>query len=84
MSNDPFKNHFIGLTSPASDWFPITPGQELESPVRAIRASTAGTVTVVTTRGAKTRTLNFLAGETRTIMASAVTDATAQGLEGGV
>lgn len=66
----------------ATDVIPITPGADpLPARVRAIRADTAGTVTITTPAGVS-RTLNFLAGETRTVMATHVTAATATGLEG--
>jgi uncharacterized protein len=71
--------------APALDWVPITPGASaLATPVRAIRANAAGTVTVKMRGNGQSRTLNFLAGETRTVFATHVTAATATGLEGAV
>jgi hypothetical protein len=54
----------------------------LAKPIRAIRANTAGTVTVTTSGGS--RVMNFAAGETRDVVATHVTAATAGGLEGAV
>jgi hypothetical protein len=69
--------------APPLDWLPITPGASaLSSPIRAIRANAAGTVTVTTEGGS--RVMNFLAGETRNVYATHVTAATATGLEGAV
>lgn len=54
----------------------------LSSPVRALRANTAGTVTITTFAG-NSRTLNFLAGETRFVGATHVTAMSGvTGLEG--
>lgn len=76
--------HVIDGQYTAVDCFPITPGgSALARPVRAIRANGAGTVTITTFAGAS-RTLNFLAGETRMVGATHVTAATASGLEGMV
>lgn len=73
------------MDGPALDWIPITPGASaLSSPIRAIRANVAGTVTVKMRSNGQSRTLNFLAGETRTVFATHVTAATATGLEGAV
>lgn len=47
---------------------------------RAIRANGAGTVTYTSYLG-QSRTVNFLAGETRILMGSAISAATATGLE---
>lgn len=47
---------------------------------RAIRANAAGTVTYTSYLG-QSRTVNFLAGETRILMGSAISAATATGLE---
>jgi len=67
-----------------TDWIPITPGASpLATPVRCIRANGAGTVTVTTATG-DSRTMNFLAGETRPVACTHVTAATASGLEGGI
>jgi hypothetical protein len=67
----------------ASDWVTITPGASpLATPIRAIRANGAGTVTVTTAGGS--RVMNFLAGETRWVRATHVTAATATGLEGAI
>lgn len=79
---------FPGIPSsavPALDWVPITPGvSALASPVRAIRANTAGTVTVTMKYNGQSRVLNFAAGEERSVWASHVTAATATGLEGAI
>lgn len=68
-----------------SDWVPITAGASaLARPIRALRANVAGTV-IVTTAAGNSRTMNFLAGETRLIAATHVTGGTATtGLEGAV
>lgn len=77
-------NGIGGALNSAIDVFPITASANpLETPVRAIRANTGGTVTITTPRGTS-RTLNFAAGETRMVMATHVTAATATGLEGMV
>jgi hypothetical protein len=82
---DPFQYSSPGLESPALDWVPITPGAgALTTPIRAIRANTAGTVTVTTKWTGASRVMNFLAGEERSIWATHVTAATAEGLEGAV
>lgn len=82
---DPFLGTQPGLSGPALDWVPITPsGTPLDPPIRAIRANTAGTVTVTMRWNGQSRTMNFLAGEERSVWASAVTAATATGLEGAV
>lgn len=79
---NPFAVPFDG---PAIDWVPIVPGANpLAQPIRAIRANTAGTVTVTLKRGGASRTMNFAAGETRTIWATHVTAATSTGLEGAI
>ena len=54
----------------AVDVISITPGASaLSKPVRAIRANGAGTVTITSFAGVS-RTLNFLAGETRMVGAT--------------
>lgn len=72
---------------PAYDWVPITPSDtaDLATPIRAIRADTAGNVVVITALGT-TRTMAFAAGETRTIRATRVksTNTTAGTLEGAI
>lgn len=83
--SDPFERNRPGLESPALDWVPITPGASaLDPPIRAIRANTQGTVTVTMKWNGQSRTMNFTAGETRRVLASHVTAATATGLEGAV
>jgi hypothetical protein len=80
---DPFQ-YSNDRDAPALDWVSITPGASaLDTPVRAIRANTAGTVTVTTPLGSG-RVMNFLAGETRSVSATHVTAATATGLEGAI
>lgn len=70
------------LSGPADGVFAITPGaSELAIWTRAIRANTAGTVTIEGADGVSC-VCNFLAGETRSIRAKKVTAATATGLEG--
>lgn len=70
-----------GLHVPV-DAVPITPGPDaLEPALRGIRVNTAGTVTVNTPLG-DDRVLNFLEGETRFLVITHVTAATATGLEG--
>jgi hypothetical protein len=82
---DIFQNHQPGLEAPALDWVPITPGASaLATPIRAIRATGAGTVTVTTKFGGVSRTMAFEAGETRSVLATHVTAATATGLEGAI
>jgi hypothetical protein len=79
---DAHNSRELGTFAPATDVILITPGAgALASPIRAIRANGAGTVTVTTFAG-NSRVLNFLAGETRNICATHVTAATATGLEG--
>ena len=84
---DHFAAHASGLDSPASDVFPITPNDSTDLAVatRAIRASGAGNVVLVTVAGNE-RTCAFAAGETRPIRATRVkaTGTTATGLEGMV
>lgn len=83
MSN-PFASYAVPPQCVALDWLPITPGADpLDPPLRAIRANTAGTVTVNTALGTA-RVMNFLAGETREGVFTHVTAATATGLEGAV
>lgn len=66
------------------DWVPINPGVDpLERPVRALRATTEGTITVTTATG-DSRVMAFLAGETRFVIATHVTAATSTGIEGGI
>lgn len=79
-------NASSNTTAPPFDWVPITPAAgDLATPVRAIRANAAGTVTVKTALSGNTeRVLNFLAGETRYGYFIAVTAATATGLEGAI
>jgi hypothetical protein len=68
------------------DWVPLD-GTDLPpsgvSCFRGIRANTAGTVTAKTANGVS-RTLNFLAGETRWGVFIEIVSATATGLEGAV
>ena len=82
---DKFANHASALDSPAEDVFPITPNDtiDLALATRAIRASGAGNVVVITVAGNE-RTCAFTAGETRAIRATRVkaTGTTATGLEG--
>lgn len=54
--------------------FTITPGTPLPMPARAIRCGQAGSLSV-TMAGGETATINFLAGETRQLLVSAVTSA---------
>lgn len=69
------------------DWVPITVGADpLARQCRAIRANGAGTITVTTATG-ESRVMNFLAGETRYIIATHITAATgaaATGIEAGI
>ncbi|MBB4398762.1 hypothetical protein [Bradyrhizobium sp. ERR14] len=75
----------VPFDGPALDWVPIVPSATaLAQPIRAIRANTDGTVTVTMKRTGASRTLNFIAGETRTLWATHVTAATATGLEGAI
>lgn len=75
-------------TSPAWDWISLdallSDTVDLATPIRAIRATVAGNVVVITPGG--TRTMAFTAGETRTVIATRVksTSTTATGLEGAV
>lgn len=91
---DPFETYMPGLTSPPSDVVEITPDDdnELDTPIRALRAATAGNVVVVTYAGNE-RVMRFTAGETRVQRIKQVrengTDSpasttTATGLEGHV
>jgi hypothetical protein len=60
----------------------ITAGASaLAKPVRWLRATGAGTMTITTFSG-NARTLTFAAGETRYVGATHVTAATATGIEG--
>lgn len=74
-----------GSLSVPQDAYPISPddGANLPRPVRGIRAAGAGNVVCITGSG-ETRTLAFLAGETRYIYVTKVfaTDTSATGLEG--
>lgn len=75
----------VPFDGPALDWVPIVPSAAaLATPIRAIRANTDGTVTVTMKRTGASRTLSFIAGETRTLWATHVTAATAAGLEGAI
>jgi hypothetical protein len=65
----------------AVDVFLIAPGVALPRKARAIRAKTAGSVTLTTFAGSVV-TIDIWAGETRYIGFSAVSAATATGLEG--
>lgn len=73
---------------PAWDWVSLdallSDTVDLTTPIRAIRATAAGNVVVITAGG--TRTMAFTAGETRTVVATRVksTSTTATGLEGAV
>jgi hypothetical protein len=82
---DDFERLLSGLSSPATDVFPIAPDDDadLATVTRAIRADTAGDVVCVML-GGETRTLKFAAAETRAIRVSRVKAAgtTATGLEG--
>ncbi len=80
---DPFATFPIRPTAVPQDWCPITPGTALPYQIRAIRATGAGNVSVVTATG-QTRVMAFAAGETRLIAATAVNSSgtTATGLEG--
>jgi hypothetical protein len=70
---------------PALDWVPLTASASpLTTPVRAIRANTAGTVTVTMAFNGQSRVLNFAAGEERSVWASHVTAMTANGCEGAI
>lgn len=85
---DSFSTNTAGLESPAVDVFPITPNDsaDLAAVTRAIRAQNAGTVACVMFNG-QSRSLQFLAGETRAVRVSRVlaTGTTASmGLEGMV
>lgn len=78
-----FAGHRSQWVSP--DAYPITPNdnENLPTPVRALRVAGAGNVKVVTVAG-NTRTLAFLAGETRYIACTKVfaADTDATGIEG--
>jgi hydroxymethylglutaryl-CoA reductase len=82
MLNNPFITD-----QPAHDVIVVTPSDtvDLATAVRAIRATAAGTVAVITKYG-NTVTCAFLAGETRAIYATRImaTNTTATGLEGMV
>lgn len=68
------------------DWVPITPGDPLDKPLRAIRCSTGGNVDAkMAGSGGQVRTLAFADGETRWGIFTTVEDTTsASGLEGAV
>jgi hypothetical protein len=74
-----------GSVACSPDPVPITPndGANLATPVRALRATGAGNIKIVSLLG-NTRTCAFAAGETRCIGAIKVfsTDTTATGIEG--
>lgn len=74
-------------TGSAWDVVPITPSNtvELGFEVRALRATGAGNIVIVTP-GGQTRTLAFLAGETRVVRAVQIksTGTTCTGIEGHV
>lgn len=72
----------VPFDGPALDWVPIVPSATALA--QPIRANTDGTVTVTMKRTGASRTLNFVAGETRTLWATHVTAATATGLEGAI
>lgn len=81
----PSNPYAVPFDGPALDWVPIVPSADpLAQPIRAIRANTDGTVTVTMKKTGASRTLNFVAGETRTLWATHVTAATATGLEGAI
>lgn len=73
--------------NPVSEWYVVTPndGADLPKPVRALRATAAGTIRCTFVTGT-TADMNFNAGETRTafITRVLVTGTTATGIEGGV
>lgn len=78
------NGHTLDGQETAVDVLSITAGASaLSRPIRAIRANGAGTITITTFAG-NSRTLNFLAGETRFVGATHVTAATATGIEGMV
>jgi hypothetical protein len=84
MANKPNTMTQPGV-GPALDWVPISASANaLETPVRAIRANTAGTVTVTMKFNGQSRVMNFAAGEERSVWASHVTGASAGGLEGAI
>jgi hypothetical protein len=86
-AKDLFRNTRAQSISVTPDWIPLSDDTDgfdaLTKPLRAIRANTAGTVTVVMASG-ESRTLNFAAGDTRYGIFVAVTGATATGLEGAL
>lgn len=71
-----------------TDWVPVTAGGTNRASAkgfyRALRANTAGTITVTMPGSTTARVLNFLAGETRYGMFTDVSAATATGVEGGI
>lgn len=68
------------------DWLPVTAGGTNQTSTRgfyrALRANAAGTIIVTTPIGS--RTMNFLAGETRYGIFLTVSGGTATGIEGGI
>lgn len=79
--SDPFATLPVTRTSSPIDWVPVTPSATpFTQSCRAIRADVAGTVTVTTYAG-NSRVMNFASGETRLVLATAITAATATGLE---
>ncbi len=87
MGNPNFSG-FAG-DGPALDWISLdallSDTADLATPIRAIRATVAGNVVVITASGSA-RTMAFAAGETRTVVATRVksTSTTATGLEGAI
>ena len=81
---DVSQTHLLDGRHTAVDVLNITPGAgALARPVRWLRATGAGTMTITTFAGVS-KTLAFLAGETRFVGATHVTAATATGIEGMV
>jgi hypothetical protein len=73
-------------TAPASDVLPVTPSDsaDLAKPSRAIRATAAGNIAMITVGSSgATRTVAFAAGETRYIRATRILDTgtTATGID---
>jgi hypothetical protein len=86
-ANDPFDDYNPSLHDPGDDVYPISPddANPLPTAVRALRATTAGTIQV-TTRNGHVRVLAFAAAETRQGRVVKVwsTNTTATGIEGHV